>query len=388
MGAKNLRMAFLGDVLDVYDKTGIYYYTKALLEGLIKKKSNVLLISGRNKSTKLCSGKFLVANYFGVNKLSDSSSIKNLRYLPRNVKLVSILNKIADVVYSPQCRLSDICYLLIKEIPFITTLHDLNFRYKQASLSEKIRNIFRHLIVRLLVNKSGNRLVVPTYFIKSQIVQNLKLSPDRIFVLPACVEAPPSILRLTRTEARRNVRELLGIEDYILFLGRPDFIPKMLQVLKELKSSFHFDISAVIAGRAINTVQTKREVIKTGVDNVVVLGSVSESLKWVLLRGAKVFLFPIDYGGFGIPPVEAMSVGTPVVATKNNLMLEVVGSGGLLEKNDVHSLAEAVYKCCTDEMLARKLMLRGLKKAKSYNQEQVATRFLHFVNSIPNVEAV
>lgn len=259
MGAKNLRIAFLGDVLDVYDKTGIYYYTKALLEGLIKKKSNVLLISGRNESTKLYSGKFLVADYFGVNKLSDSSLIKNLRYLPRNVKLVSILNKITDVVYSPQCRLSDICYLLTKEIPFITTLHDLNFRGKEeASLSEKIRNIIRHLIVRLLVNKSENRLVVPTYFIKSQVVHDLKISSDRIFVLSACVEAPPSILRLTRTEARRKVRELLGIENYILFLGRPDFVPKMLQVLKELKSSFNYELSAVIAGRAINTVEIKR----------------------------------------------------------------------------------------------------------------------------------
>lgn len=386
MVAKNLRMAFLGDVLDVYEKTGIYYYTKALLEGLIKKKANMLLISGRNESTKLCSGKFLVADYFGVNKLSDMYTIKNLRYLPRNVKLVSILNKIADVVYSPQCRLSDICYLLTNA-PFITTLHDLNFRGKEnASLSEKIRNIIRHRIVRLLVNKSENRLVVPTYFIKSQVVHDLKISPDRIFVLPACVEAPPSILRLTRTEARRKVRELLGIENYILFLGRPDFVPKMLQVLKELKLSFNFEISAVIAGRAVNTAEIKREIIKTGVDNVIVLGSVSESLKWVLLRGAKVFLFSIDYGGFGIPPVEAMSVGTPVVATKNDLMLEVVGSGGLLAKNDVHSFAEAIYNCCTDDMLARNLMLRGLEKAKSYNQEQVATRFLDFVNSIPRVE--
>ena len=253
-------------------------------------------------------GKVFGSRLFWLNELSDSSSIKNLRYLPRNVKLVSILTKIADVVYSPQCRLSDICYLLIKKIPFITTLHDLNFRGKEnASLSEKIRNIIRHLIVRLLLNKSENRLVVPTYFIKSQVVHDLKISPDRIFVLSACVEAPPSILRLTRTEARRKVRELLGIENYILFLGRPDFVPKMLQVLNELKSSFNYGISAVIAGRAVNTVEIKREVIMAGIDNVVVLGSVSESLKWVLIRGAKVFLFPIDYGGFGIPPVEAMS---------------------------------------------------------------------------------
>jgi len=387
MVTKNLRIAFLGDVLDVYEKTGIYYYTKALLKGLIKKKANLLLISGRDNSTRFCSGKFLVADYFGINNLSDSSSIKNLLYLPRNVKLVSTLNKIADVVYSPQCRLSDICYLLTKEIPFITTLHDLNFRYKQASLFEKIRNIFRHLIVRLLVNKSENRLVVPTNFIKSQVVQNLRLSSDRIFVLPACVEPPPSILRLTRTEARKKVRELLGIEDYILFLGRPDFVPKVLQVLHELKSSFNFEISAVIAGRVINTAQTTRDVTKTGLDNVIVLSSVSEHLKWFLLRGAKVFLFPIEYGGFGIPPVEAMSVGTPVVAPKNNLMLEVVGSGGLLAKNDVHSLAEAVYNCCTDDILAHNLTLKGLKKAKSYTQEQVTIRFLDFINSIPRVKA-
>lgn len=106
-----------------------------------------------------------------------------------------------------------------------------------------------------------------------------------------------------------------------------------------------------------------------------------------MLRGAKVFLFPIEYGGFGIPPVEAMSVGTPVVATKNKLMLEVVGSGGLLAKNDEHSFAEAVYNCCTDDILAHNLMVNGLKKAKSYTREQVAIRFLDFIHSIPRVKA-
>lgn len=101
------------------------------------------------------------------------------------------------------------------------------------------------------------------------------------------------------------------------------------------------------------------------------------------LRGARVFISLEKSGsGFGIPQVEAMSVGTPVVASFTGPTREVVGEGGLLTKYNSKEIAKAIYTCCTDQTLRGKLSQNGVARAKIYQPKKVALLLLQYVDKI------
>ena len=88
---------------------------------------------------------------------------------------------------------------------------------------------------------------------------------------------------------------------------------------------------------------------------------------------AEVFVFPSLYEGFGIPPLEAMACGIPVVAANNSSLPEAVGDAGLLvDAYDVQALTNALSQAVNDLALAQTLIDRGLERAKQFTWERAA----------------
>src|SRR6185437_16647875 len=106
-------------------------------------------------------------------------------------------------------------------------------------------------------------------------------------------------------------------------------------------------------------------------------GYVPEADLPALYSGAEAFVFPSLYEGFGMPPIEAMACGTPVIASNVSSLPEVVGDAALLvDPLDVDAIAEAIHRVLTDHDLADDLRNRGLARAKQFTWERAARETL------------
>ena len=112
-------------------------------------------------------------------------------------------------------------------------------------------------------------------------------------------------------------------------------------------------------------------------DKVVFTNWVPEEDKPALLSGATAFVFPSLYEGFGLPVIEALACGTPVIASNRASLPEVVGDGGILvEPADVEALAEAMEMFLVDEALRNEWRQKALAQATKFSWEQTAQETL------------
>ena len=106
-------------------------------------------------------------------------------------------------------------------------------------------------------------------------------------------------------------------------------------------------------------------------DRVIFTGYVEESQVPVLMKGAKAFVFPSLYEGFGMPPLEAMACGTPVLTSAATSLPEVVGeSGVLVDPESVESICHGLRELAEDEELCRRLQKEGLERAKLFSWDK------------------
>ena len=127
-----------------------------------------------------------------------------------------------------------------------------------------------------------------------------------------------------------------------------------------------------------------RTILELGIAaDVAMLGEVSVADKAALMAGCAAFLFPSHYEGFGLPPLEAMQCGAPVIASSTTSVGEVVGEGGLLvDPNDLEGWATALRQVLTDEQLAADLRRRGIERARDFSWEKTARETMEVYNSV------
>jgi glycosyltransferase involved in cell wall biosynthesis len=120
------------------------------------------------------------------------------------------------------------------------------------------------------------------------------------------------------------------------------------------------------------------QVEEWGLENEVILpGFIADEDLPALYNLAELFVFPSLYEGFGLPPLEAMACGTPVITSDRPSLPEVVGEAGLMvEATDSQELAEAMERVLTDENLRREMRGKGLEQAAKFTWEAAAGKLL------------
>jgi glycosyltransferase involved in cell wall biosynthesis len=113
------------------------------------------------------------------------------------------------------------------------------------------------------------------------------------------------------------------------------------------------------------------------------LGYMPEQTLAVMYRLAGVFVFPSLYEGFGLPPLEAMASGTPVVTSNVSSLPEVAGDAAVLvDPHDPHAIADGMHRVLTDERLRRELRKKGLDRARQFSWKQAAERVLDIYGQV------
>jgi len=246
----------------------------------------------------------------------------------------------------------------------LVTVHDLYFLDRPEHTSGEIRRDYRSLARSHVTRADG--VVVNSKYTGGQVADRFGISPDRITV---CYPGRPSwsrrpeptvpgpILFLGTVEPRKNVPRL--IEAYAAVLDRRPGTPGLV-IAGSTQISREELLSRVPSGRDLTR-------------HVSFSGYVEEAERKRLLSTASILVLPSLEEGFGIPALEAMAIGLPVISSDRGALPEVIGDAGvLIDPEDVRALAVAIERVLSDDHLRRGLSAKGVERANHFSWDASA----------------
>ncbi len=231
--------------------------------------------------------------------------------------------------------------------PAVATLHDAT-SFVIPNYESQTKVIFRNAAERC------RALITDSIFSAHELARELNVPVDRFIPIPLGVSMEPSHAR-----ARIDVRELAP---YVLFVGTSEQRKGIVTLVRAMEQVQRTDphLRLVIAGARGDGIHGNEAIAMTE------LGHIDDGTLAALYRGAAAFAFPSRYEGFGLPVLEAMAHGTPVITTNVTAIPEVAGDAALyVAPDDEVALAAAIARVCGDPALAESLRARGRARAAS-----------------------
>lgn len=224
----------------------------------------------------------------------------------------------------------------------VVTVHDLAFVRMPETCFDAVR-AFAQSVPKMA--ERANRIIVPSQFIAQELAAWLPSEAERIRVVH------PGVRRVFRERGSGLTaprREALGINDpYVVYLGTLELRKNVDGLLQAFTHTLrvHPNAQLVMIGKpgpGWDAISARHESLLS-TDNVRVVGYLPDAEAAAIVRGAKAFVYPSRYEGFGIPPLEAMAAGTPVVAAKTSSLPEALGDHARwVSPDDVDGLAAAI----------------------------------------------
>lgn len=273
--------------------------------------------------------------------------------------------------------------------PVVVSVHDLSFEHLPHTFNRRSRTQLR-LTVRHSVRRAA-RILTLSEHTKQDIVQTYGVDTSRVDAIP--LAAAPHFSPVTDTKELQRVRHTYGIEsNYILYVGSIQprkNLARLVNAYALLRKKYQADElpKLVLAGKCAWLYdETLRALHETGLnDSVILTGYVPETDLPALYSGALCFVYPSYFEGFGLPPLEAMQCGAPVIIGNKTSLPEVVGDAGLLvDPFDVAALAAAIEDLINNSVLRSELRVKGLARARMFDWKETARRTLEVYQRINN----
>lgn len=363
-----MKIAIDGRALTVI-RTGGGYYTYHLLRKL-KDSDNQFLI---------CAHKPLM---FGVSSGNIDVRIDRfpLGVLWQHIGLPHTLKKEAvDLLHSPLFTLP-----LYLPCPAIITILDLT-----PILFPELHHWKVRLSLRYTMQSSAQRakkIIAISRSTCRDIVENLNVSEDRIVVIYPGVDTS---FHPRDSEVQEKIRQKYTKGGkFILNVGTLEprkNLSFLIDVYNTLMKKFREPLHLVLAGgKGWNYKHIFGKVSELGIeDKVLFTGYVPQDELSHLYNAAEVFVFPSLYEGFGLPLVEAMASGVPVVASSTSSIPEVVGiAGGIIDGWDVEEWADCIYGVLVDGKKREDMKNRGIEQAKKFSWERCAKETLKLYKEV------
>lgn len=220
----------------------------------------------------------------------------------------------------------------------------------------------------------ADRIVTPSQFTRNDVLKLLPVEPERVVVIPGGID--PIFKPQPAAEVATRLAPLgLRAGDYLLFIGTIEPRKNLARLLQAVELAGPEIGPLVLAGgRGWNNAAIRDAIARLARDGRVRdLGYVPDDLRPALQAGARAFVYPSLYEGFGLPPLEAIACGTPVLTSNVSALPEVMGDAALyVDPEDVSELAAALTRIWRDDALRADLRARGLARARQFSWDRTA----------------
>ncbi|HSE34342.1 MAG TPA: glycosyltransferase family 1 protein [Pyrinomonadaceae bacterium] len=276
--------------------------------------------------------------------------------------------------------------------PFVVSVHDLSFEHLPQTFHRRSRTQLR-LTVRHSVRRAAKVLTLSEHT-RNDVIATYGIAGANVEVIP--IAASPKFAPVSNEKELQRVRHNYRIEsDYILSVGSIQprkNLGRLIRAYSLLRNKLGADKlpKLVFVGkRAWLYDETLRAIEETGLrESVVLTGYVPESDLPALYSGATCFVYPSFFEGFGLPPLEAMQCGAPVVIGNRTSLPEVVGDAALaVDPFDVDAIAGAIEELLNKPALRDELRVKGFARAKMFDWQETARRTVSVYEQVAKVNA-
>jgi len=258
----------------------------------------------------------------------------------------------------------------------VSTIHDLvPLRLPHTTTNDK--GIFVQQVRDAI--KSSQLIICVSENTKNDILQYFNVNPDKLFVTYQPIILNKRLPEKEAVDQKLNYYNLKN-KNYILFVGAIE-PKKNLKRLIEAFLSIDTDMPLVIVGKKAWLWKNELEIISSKWNNdhilrkIRLLEYVSVSDLPVLYKGAQCLAFPSLYEGFGLPPLEAMSLGCPVVTSSVSSLPEICGDAALyVNPYDSRDITDKLEQILSDDELKARLIQTGYERVKQFSMENYMTR--------------
>jgi len=255
---------------------------------------------------------------------------------------------------------------LPNEVRRVVTVNDLVWKAHGDTMRFPGRQIEAFFMPRALA--AADRIAVISDFTAREVGKYYPQYADKVVVVPCA-----SVLQTAAVERDPGLAGFL----FVGTLEPRKNLPRLLRGYGQFARDYPSARKLTIAGApGWGGQDIAALVLELGLQSRVdVLGAVDEARLASLYRGAYALLMPSLYEGFGLPVVEALSAGVPVVVSRDSAMSEVAGSAGLLvDPLSEHEIADALYRLSTDERLYDSLAARAVEESRRYDWDRSAVK--------------
>lgn len=272
---------------------------------------------------------------------------------------------------------------LVGPAPNVLQLTDLSFHH-HPELYPPLTRLRLNALVPLHAQRARAVLAI-SEFTRQDVIRTYGVPPERVFLVPCSITRPTDPVPASAGDVERWLEGYGVRRPYFLFVGN-------LHPRKNLRRL----VEAFERGRRQSEALSRHQLVLVGTEHrfyprvwgsdvarslsdagIVAVGRVSDAERDRFMRHADALAYPSLFEGFGLPPVEAMAVGTPVLAANTAALPEILGDAALLvDPLDVDAIARGLVRLATDANLARTLSQRGRRRAAFYATRRSGDRAL------------
>ncbi len=375
------------DISQIVYGTGVSVYTQKLVEKLIKidSENKYLLFAASLRQKKFFSSYYatLCCNDPKVKLKLFPFPPMLLDFLWNRVHFLPIENLIGrvDVFHS-----SDWTQPPVKGFK-VSTVHDLSFIHYPHSFPKKIINVHKRRLS--WVKKEVDIVIADSKATKKDLVKLLGFEEGKIRVVYLGINKTQKSKIKTQDMIKILKRKFKISDKYLLYIGtlepRKNLVRLIEAFYSALKQYNNPKINLVISGKkGWMYTEIFNKVKQLGLEQKAIFTDyISEDEKTVLLQNAKCFVYPSLYEGFGLPVLEAMAAGCPVITSNISSLPEVAGQAALLvDPTNVAEIGKAIKLILSNNSFANKLREKGLMQARNFSWEKTAKNTLEIYKEL------
>jgi len=355
---------------------GIGTYTRNIVRALgrLDRQNKYFLIGSPEKVKEIGA---LPPNFHTVPLLEPDTSTKGY------FEFRTILKRLhCDLVHIPHL------FWLPRSLPcpYVMTVHDLLEHMSRSKGHSGFRRSMHYQLTRRVLNGAA-RIIAVSKFSMSEVEQLFGIPSKRVEVIYNAIDERFLHGHASNADRQLIAERYLVTDPFLLYAGRISPHKNLIRIIEafsalrgELEKEDRFpNLKLIIIGDDLSShPDLRRTVIRSGVHNDVrFFGFVPIDVLRIFYDVANVFLFPSLYEGFGLPPLEAMAHGTPVVTSNTSSLPEVVGNAAVLvNPENVFEIMRATHRVLVDQALRDRLKQRGYEQVKRFSWDDSARRIL------------